>query len=81
MKKRNPNESSDAISPDEKVATVSCYRRMQREKHNSSVENKPREKELNDNQSSYELDQRLHKRALRRHLEVQFVSLSGNLQY
>lgn len=73
MKKRSPHDTSDSNCPEEKVSTVSSYRRPQQaERNGSSGEGKNGNLEMKNSEksSSYEFGQPVHRRALRRQLEV-----------
>ena len=70
MKKRHPHDSSDMASPDEKISTVSSYRRPLRAEARSSVSNEAKEEDKSKEKSSYEFGQPTFRRDLRKQIEV-----------
>lgn len=74
MKKRNPHDISDMASPDEKISTVSSYRRqlqLRSEARNSvSTELKAEDSDKSEEKTSYEFGQIAYRRDLKKQIEV-----------
>ena len=76
MKKRHPHDISDMASPDEKVSTVSSYRRPLRTEPRTSVsiETKSVEDDKSKDKSIYEFGQPAFRRDLRKQIEVKIFN-------
>lgn len=72
MKKRNPHDISDMTSPDEKISTVSSYRRSLRAEERSTVSPEAKFEDVGKNKEKlfYEFGQPAFRQDLRKQIEV-----------